>query len=229
MSIAERIAEIRERMDKAASRFGHRPEDITLVGVTKTVEEEAVREGIQAGLTDIGENRVQEILRKKDAFDGARIHMIGRLQSNKVRNLTQGIHLIQSVDRESLLREMERIGAREVMEFQCLFQVNIAGEDQKGGMGEEEVRPLLEKVEDLAHVRVRGLMMVAPFAENVEEIRWTFRKMRKLYDDLKQVGYNRTEMKVLSMGMTHDFEVALEEGANMVRIGSAIFGERNYQ
>lgn len=224
----EVLGEINESIAKHARLFGHNPEDVTLVAVTKTVEEERIRQAIAAGVTDIGENRVQELIRKHDAFEGARLHLIGQLQKNKVRTLPEDLLLIHSVDRKSLIDELERIGKRDSRTFNCLLQVNVAGEIQKGGMEPDEVFPTLEYVESLERVRVSGLMQIAPFAEDPEDVRKYFRTMRKLFEKAGEFGYNNSKMLHLSMGMSHDYRIALEEGANMVRIGSAIFGERHY-
>ncbi|MDD7592949.1 MAG: YggS family pyridoxal phosphate-dependent enzyme [Peptoniphilaceae bacterium] len=227
MGLRENVEQVRTRLEKAAARFGHKPQDVTLVAVTKTVEADVIREAIALGLTDIGENRVQEMSRKREAYAGARLHMIGQLQSNKVRQLPPEVVLVQSVDRLSLLNEMERIGARDGRDFLALIEIAIAGEAQKGGCAVEALPELLEAVEEMQHVRVNGLMCVAPAASDPEDVRPYFRKMRSLFDKTAAIGYNKTQMNVLSMGMTHDFEVALEEGSNMVRIGTALFGSRN--
>lgn len=229
MSVKENLENINRQIELSAAKFGHTSDQIRLIGVTKTIDDDKVLEGINAGIKEVGENRVQELVRKKDIFDGATVHMIGRLQTNKVKNLVGYSDLIQSVDRKNLIVEMERIGKRENHIFDCLLQINVAEEIQKGGMSEDELSEALEYVEELNFVKVRGLMMIAPFAENPEEIRWTFREMRKLFEKHKDIVYNNSKMEILSMGMSGDFQIALEEGANMVRIGSAIFGKRNYQ
>lgn len=227
MGLIENGQDIRSRINRAALRFGHRPEEITLIAVTKTVEEERIREAVSLGFVDVGENRVQEMIRKQDAFSGARLHMIGQLQKNKVRQLPPNVVLIQSVDRISLLQEMERIGVRDNRSFDALIEVNIAGETQKGGCPAEEVYSLLEAAEEMKQVRFRGLMTVAPAAKNPDEVRPVFKKMRTLFEKCRSFGYNRNQIDILSMGMSNDFEVALEEGATMVRIGTALFGKRS--
>lgn len=226
MGLKENWQGIRNRMDVAAARFGHRPKEITLIAVTKTVEEERIQEAIALGLVDVGENRVQEMLRKKEAFSGSRLHMIGQLQKNKVRQLPDNVVLVQSVDRLSLLKEMERIGIRDDRHFEALIEVSAAGEEQKGGCPVEEVIPLLDAAEEMQHVRFRGLMTVAPAVTDPEDVRFVFKKMRALFEKCRSIGYNRNQLDILSMGMSHDFEVALEEGATMVRIGTALFGKR---
>jgi len=211
-----------------AQRFGHTREQITLVGVTKFVDEAPIRSAIRSGLCHVGENQVQEILRKRDWFEGADVHMIGRLQTNKVRKLPADIALIQSVDRIGLADEIERQGALQGRIFRGLIQVNIAEEPQKGGVLIESLEDLIDRIEALEHLRIEGLMCTAPNCEDPESVRPIFREMRKLFERLEKIGYNNVKMNVLSMGMSHDFGVALEEGATMVRIGSALFGNRIY-
>lgn len=226
MTIQENIYFIQEEIEKYAKRFGHRKEDITLLAVSKTISEEKIQEALDAGIQDLGENRVQEILRKEEILRKARLHMIGQLQSNKVRQLAGKVDLIHSLDRPSLLKELEKIGKRENLTFSCLLQINVGMEVQKGGMKVDDIQPFLDKVEDLSYVKIKGLMTVAPFAENPEDIRWVFRDLRKRFEKLTDIGYNNSDMKILSMGMSNDYKIALEEGATMLRIGSAIFGQR---
>lgn len=228
MSVIENLDQIREKIEFYGGKFGHKKEEITLVGVTKFVDEEKIRQAIQNGLTDIGENRVQEIVRKEPMFDGANIHMIGQLQTNKVHKLPKSVKLIQSIDRPSLLEKLEAAGEKEDFIYHGLIQVNPAGEIQKGGVSPEDLPALLDFAQALSHVRIEGLMMVAPFSENLEEIRPFFRKMRKLFEKIGNRSYNQITMNILSMGMSHDYTVALEEGSNMIRVGSAIFGARDY-
>lgn len=228
MSVEENLEGIREEIERHAAVFGHKPEEVTLCAVTKTVETARIREAIACGVTDCGENRVQELEQKQaeGAYEGARLHMIGQLQSNKVRKLTSGLALIQSVDRQSLIQEMERIGDRDQADFKILLEVSIAGEEQKGGCPPDQIPELLDYVEELQHVQVQGLMCVAPARENPEEVRPYFTKMRKLFEKYAKIEYNNSKMEILSMGMSHDYRVALEEGANMIRLGTAIFGGR---
>lgn len=228
MSVKENLDEIQDRVIRSAEKFGHSWEDIHLVAVTKFVDEDRIRQALDWGVKEVGENQVQEIERKMEIFQGAQVHMIGQLQSNKVRKLTDGVALIQSIDRKSLLKEINRIGQRENMIFKGLIQVNNAKEEGKGGVYKEDLPELLDYVETLDHVQIEGLMNIAPFLDDPEEVRPYFRDMRNLFEKISQISYNQIKMNILSMGMTHDYEVALEEGANMVRIGRAIFGERDY-
>lgn len=226
MTIGDRLDDICDRIDRAARRFGHQRSDIDLIAVSKYVDRPAIEEALAYGIQDFGENQVQEIVRKKAWFAPARLHMIGQLQSNKVRKLPHDLALIQSIDRPSLVRELEKVGAREGVIFHGLIQVNNAGEAQKGGIAPHDLPALLDLIEGMEHLQIEGLMNIAPFFEQAEGVRPYFRDMRKLFEKIKNLGYNRINMKHLSMGMTHDYELALEEGANMVRIGRAIFGER---
>ncbi len=228
MSVKDNLLEINERIKESAAVFGHQQGEISLVAVSKMVDEKLVKEAMAEGLTTFGENRVQEIKRKRDLFKDCELHMIGRLQSNKVRDLLD-VSLIQSIDRKSLLKEMERIGKREDHLFHGLIQVNIVGEEQKGGIHPGNLIEILDYVESLEHVRIEGLMNIGPFTEDEHELRCSFREMRKLFDSAQKIMYNNTKMRILSMGMSHDYQIALEEGSTMVRIGSAIFGKRSYQ
>lgn len=227
--VCENLEKIRAEIEENARRFGHKPDEVTLVAVTKFVEDEKVLEALEAGVSDVGENRPQEIVRKESLFQGARVHLIGQLQRNKVRTIAGKTTLIHSVDRLSLLQELERIGIRDGVDFSCLIQMNLAQEASKSGIAEEELRPLLDAVEELSRVRVYGLMCMAPEAEDPESVRWVFQKARKIFEQTQKFGYNRSQMKILSMGMSNDFRIALQEGSTMVRIGSAIFGKRVYQ
>lgn len=228
MSIRDNLYRIRESIEKSCKIFGQKPEDISLIGVTKFVDQDRISHAINAGLKDVGENRVSEIIRKKDMFKSCNIHMIGQLQTNKVRKLPNDITLIQSIDRISLLKELERIGKRDNREFRGLIQVNLAEEEQKGGCYKKDLPAFLDYAEGIEQVKIEGLMMVAPDFKDVEDTRPYFRQCRKLFEKLSIMRYNRIEMKFLSIGMSHDFRIALEEGSNMVRIGRAIFGERDY-
>ena len=192
------------------------------------VDDDLVLEAMNEGIHIFGENQVQEIKRKKALFRGSDLHMIGRLQSNKVKDLLD-VALIQSVDRLSLIKELERIGKREDHVFKVLIQVNVVGEEQKGGINPTNLEEILKTIEDCHYIQVEGLMNIGPFTENQDELRYNFREMRKLFNTTQKIMYNNTKMKILSMGMSHDYQIALEEGSTMIRIGSAIFGQRSYK
>lgn len=225
MSIKDNLNEINDNLKKFASR-GEKPQ---LIAVTKTVDIERIREAIDCGVTDIGENKPQEMSWKYDELkDSVNYHMIGHLQSNKVKDVVGKACLIHSLDRMSVLKEIEKRASAINKSQDCLIQLNVAEEEQKSGLYLDDLDSFIEEIEKYEYVKVKGLMSIAPFAEDPEEIRWVFKKMREIYDKIKNTEYKNIEMKYLSMGMSHDYKVALEEGSNMVRVGSFIFGKRNY-
>ena len=230
MSIRENLEAIRAEIDAAARETGRTGADITLVGASKMNDAAACQEAIAAGIDALGENRVQEMTAKlaEDAYRGAPLHFIGHLQRNKVKQVVGKAVLIHSVDSLHLAEKIEQEAAKRDLTADILLEVNVAREESKFGLMLEEVIPLLEEVKNLPHVRVRGLMTIAPNVENPEENRKHFKKLYQLYVDIKNKNIDNGTVSILSMGMTNDFEVAIEEGATMVRIGTAIFGERNY-
>jgi pyridoxal phosphate enzyme (YggS family) len=227
--IADRVAAVRERMRRAAARAGRSPDDVVLVAVTKTHPPEVVREAFAAGLRDFGENRVQEAEGKVLALAdlrtaGIRWHLVGHLQSNKARKAVSLFDLVHSLDDADLGRRLDRIGAEAARVVRTLVQVDLAGEGTKSGLPEAALLPTLEALRGLPNLRVEGLMVLPPFEENPERTRPYFRRLRELRDRA------RTQSLLpgsdLSMGMSHDFEVAIEEGATHVRVGTELFGER---
>jgi len=230
MSIGENIAVIRERIDRAAAEAGRRGESVLLVAAAKTNPAAAVREAIAAGVDAVGENRVQELLAKnaQGAYQGAPVHLIGHLQRNKVRQAVGLADLIQSVDSLELLRLIDAQAQRLSLCQAVLLEVNIAGEASKTGLPPHALPGLLDAVGEMGHVRVRGLMAIPPISSKKGENRPYFAEMRKLFVDIGAKKYDNVSMDFLSMGMSGDFEDAVAEGANMVRVGSAIFGARAY-
>ena len=227
MSVAENLKTIRERVDAACERAGRRPEEVALIAVSKTKPLSMLQEAYEAGARDFGENKVQEILEKYPEMpEDARFHMIGHLQTNKVKQVVGKAVLIHSVDSLHLAEKIEQEAAKRDLTADILLEVNVAREESKFGLMLEEVIPLLEEVKNLPHVRVRGLMTIAPNVENPEENRKHFKKLYQLYVDIKSKNNDNGTMSVLSMGMTGDFEVAVEEGATMIRVGTGIFGSR---
>jgi len=222
--VAENLQKTLNKVRFAAERAGRNAEEIKLVAVSKTVDVEQIKGGIKAGIQALGENRVQDFLPKYEAVGGeVEWHFIGHLQSNKVRNIIDKVTLIHSLDRWSLAEEInKRAGSTAVLPC-VLVQVNISGEDSKFGMPPEEVLPFLRRASKLNNLKVCGLMTMAPFAGNPEEVRPVFRELKQLFDTISQEAIDGVHMDYLSMGMTNDFEVAIEEGANIVRIGRAIF------
>lgn len=227
MSVAENLKTIRERVDAACERAGRRPEEVALIAVSKTKPLSMLQEAYEAGARDFGENKVQEIQEKYPEMpEDARFHMIGHLQTNKVKQVVGKAVLIHSVDSLHLAEKIEQEAAKRDLTADILLEVNVAREESKFGLMLEEVIPLLEEVKNLPHVRVRGLMTIAPNVENPEENRKHFKKLYQLYVDIKSKNIDNGTMSVLSMGMTGDFEVAVEEGATMIRVGTGIFGSR---
>ena len=220
-----RIKNIWDRIAKAAAQSGRTAGEVTLVAVSKTVDVDQVDRAALLGIQDFGENRVPELLRKQQAFPELRWHMIGRLQTNKVKDLIGKTVLIHSLDRWSLARELNRRAQLAQTTVDALVQVNIAGEEQKGGLAPEDVESFLSSLGELPALRIKGLMTMAPEASNAEEVRPVFRELKELKLKLLKRQYDYVDLKYLSMGMSQDFEVAVEEGSNMVRIGSAIFAQ----
>lgn len=224
MSIADNILDVRRRIDSAMVRAGRSGEAVTVVAASKTAGAEAIREVIDAGIADIGENRLQDALPKVRAIGlGPKWHFIGYLQRNKVRHVVEFADLIQSVDRVSLLEEIERRAAKNGKTQRILIEVNVAGEEAKAGVDPPQLGDMLWAAGQLAHVKVEGLMTIAPLTSDAESVRPVFRELRRVFDKIGKEKAPNVEMLHLSMGMTDDFEVALEEGSNMVRVGRAIF------
>ena len=219
LDIPANLARVRERIARAAERAGRRPADVLLIGVSKTVDVARIRAAVAAGVTALGENRVQEAKAKiAELGRAATWHLIGHLQTNKVKDALELFDVIHSLDRLELARELERRAAARGQVVEALLQVNVAAEPSKGGVGPDAVSEALDVVGKLAHVRVRGLMTIPPEVERAEDARPWFRRLRELAE--------RHSLSELSMGMSGDFEVAVEEGATMVRVGTAIFGPR---
>jgi pyridoxal phosphate enzyme (YggS family) len=222
MSLEDNLQNIQHRIRAAAERGGHDPAGVTLVAVTKTVEEPLIRAAYELGLRQFGENRTEELTRKQEMFPEADWHMIGRLQTNKVKTAVTSAALIHSLDRWSLAQEIDKRAAQSGKIMPCLVQLNLAGEPQKGGMAENELEPFLSKAASLSALQIRGLMMIAPEKIN-EQNQEIFDKMKKIFDNIKGKRYTNVVMEYLSVGMSNDFELAVAAGANLVRIGSAIF------
>lgn len=228
MSIADNVKRINERIEKACLRCGRNPSEITLIGVTKTHGADVINEGIAAGIRDIGENRVQELMSKYDGIDkSAKIHLIGHLQSNKVKYIADKVSMIHSVDSFKLAKEISdrALGCGRIIDI--LIQLNISGEESKSGIEPDKLDGLLEQISTLKGIFVRGFMTIPPIESGDMNIsREIFRKLNKIYVDKKAKIYDNIKIDLLSMGMSNDFEIAIEEGSNMVRVGRAIFGER---
>ena len=230
MSIAENVAQIRERMNAAASAAGRDPKEVSLLAATKMNDADRVKEAVAAGVDACGENRVQELVQKQPlgAYEGVPVHFIGRLQTNKVNKVVGKVDLIESVDRLELLEVVNKTALRLGVRQDILFEVNIGGEEQKGGFTPEETLALAAKMGDYPGVKLCGLMTIPPISEKKGDNCKYFEKMRNLFIDIREKKYDNVSMVCLSMGMTDDFEDAISEGSTMIRVGTAIFGARYY-
>lgn len=227
--IKENAVQIRKKVRDAAEKSGRSLEDITLIAVTKTQGIEKIQHALQAGMLDLGENKVQELCEKYPLIDTeCRWHLIGHLQTNKVKFIIDKVHMIHSLDRLDLADEIQKRAAKAGRTVDVLVQVNVAGEETKFGIAPEEASDFVKQLAVYPNLRVRGLMTVAPHVQNPEETRPVFRQLKKIFIDIRQENIDNINMDYLSMGMSNDYEIAIEEGANMVRIGTAIFGARNY-
>ena len=229
MSLEENIARVKANMARAALEAGRDPAEITLAAATKVQTSDTIRAAIAAGIAVCGENRVQELTAHLDdyAYDGARVHFIGHLQTNKVRFVVGRVDLIESVDSPRLLEAVERQAAKLNLVQDILLEVNIGREESKGGCLPEDLPALARQAMDLPHVRLRGLMAIPPAAAEPGENRRFFAATRQLFVDIRsQIGDNDTDIDCLSMGMSGDYEDAIREGATLVRVGTALFGPR---
>jgi PLP dependent protein len=225
MSISDNILSVRQRIGAAAERSSRDPSSVKLVAVTKTVDLEDMEQALATQVEEFGENRVQELLRKYPHF-AAKInwHLIGHLQSNKVKQVLGKAQLIHSLDRLSLAQEISRTAQELQLTVPLLVQVNISGEESKYGLSTVEVNDFLAEIHAYPGINIKGLMTMAPLVPHQEEARPVFKGLATLAEDIKRQNYPGVTMNILSMGMSNDFEVAVEEGANLVRVGSAIFG-----
>ncbi len=230
MTIAERVAQIRAEIAIAADQSRRDPATIQLCAATKMNDTAAVREAIAAGVDCCGENRVQELVQKQaqNAYDGVPVHFIGRLQTNKVRQVVGHVDLIQSVDRENLLAALEKEATKQGIVQDILLECNIAAEQSKGGFSPVALRELLPKMGEFPSLRVRGLMAIPPVSHYPGENYKFFREMLQLSVDIRAKKYDNISMDILSMGMSGDFQDAIAAGSNLIRLGTAIFGPRPY-
>lgn len=230
MNIEERLAAVKENIKNAAQKCGRSPEDITLVAVTKTHGPDVINEAIRLGVTDIGENRPQELRDKYNDIMPVRWHQIGHLQTNKIKYIIDKVCLIHSVDSVKLMEEINRQAEKHGLIMDILIEVNISGEETKFGVNPNELDEILKRAGYLRNIKVTGLMTIAPKTDEKLKNKVHFNKMYNLYLDIGAKKYDNVSMRYLSMGMSGDYEAAIEAGANMVRVGSAIFGAReNYQ
>jgi pyridoxal phosphate enzyme (YggS family) len=228
--IPRRLVEVRDRIAEAAGRAGRRPEDVRLIAVSKTHPLDAIRAACDAGQLDFGENKVQEALQKIAQSTDTRLrwHLIGHLQSNKARKAATAVETIHAIDSIELLRRVDQAAADAGRRVDVLIQVDLALEETKHGAPVGDVPALVRAADGCAAARLTGLMLLPPLSDDPERARPWFARLRALRDELVAQGGAADRLRELSMGMSHDFEVAIEEGATMIRVGSAIFGERNY-
>lgn len=223
------VKETCDKIIKAAESAKRDSSEIRLMAVTKTVAPEKVNKAIEAGCTLLGENRVQELLEKYESYDKrAEIHFIGKLQTNKVKYIIDKVSMIESVDSLKLAEEIEKNCAKANKVMDILLEVNIAKEESKSGFFEEEILEVSQKIADFPHLRLRGLMTIGRFGAEIEETRQYFEKMRHLLVDIKAKNIDNIYINILSMGMSADYELAVSEGATIVRVGRGLFGARKY-
>ena len=229
--IKENLKQVEENINAACQRAGRDPKEVTLIAVSKTKPVSMIEEAIDYGIKDFGENKVQEMCDKIEKISNKlNWHLIGHLQRNKVKYIVDKARLIHSVDSLRLAQQIDSEAKKENVICNILIEVNIAGEESKFGVSKDQVKELLEEIKELTNVHVKGLMTIAPYVEDAEENRGYFREMNKLFIDMRQenADNDNIDMEILSMGMTGDYQVAIEEGATMVRVGTGIFGARNY-
>jgi len=223
MSIKDNLEIVKNNIKRAALKVNRDPAEITLVAVSKTVEIDVIKQAYALGQVDFGENRVQSLKPKSEALPQARWHLIGQLQTNKVRDVVGRSCLIHSLDRWNLAEEIDRQARVQDILMPTLLQINIAGEEQKAGLTPADVESFLDAVGQLENLQVLGFMTMAPLLDNPEEARQVFRELNAMYRQFGVINYRNVELKYLSMGMSQDYEVAIEEGANIIRVGTAIF------
>ena len=227
--LKENLDSVKNKIELACKRAGRSIDEITLIAVSKTKPLSDIEELITYGTTEFGENKVQELVDKfENVSTPVNWHLIGHLQTNKVKYVVDKACLIHSVDSIKLAKEIEKEAVKKNVIVNILVQVNVANEDTKFGLDTDEVIELVEQISKLSNIKIKGLMTIAPFVENPEDNRGYFSQLKQLSLDIKSKNIDNVDMSILSMGMTNDYEVAIEEGATMVRVGTGIFGERNY-
>lgn len=230
MNLQENIISVKTKIEEA-KKIGEYKQEVELIAVTKTVESDVMNEALKYGINHIGENKVQEIQRKYDQIERTDIHwhLIGSLQTNKVKYIADKVYMIHSLDRLSLAQEIDKQASKYNRVIDCLIQVKISEEDTKHGVEETGVEDLIKSIaKEFKNIRICGLMGMAPYREDKEETRSYFRKLKSIFDNIKSKDISNVDMKHLSMGMSNDFEIAIQEGATLVRVGTSIFGEREY-
>jgi PLP dependent protein len=228
-NIQVNITEIEEEINQICKKCGRNPEDITLIAVTKTVDTERINYAVECGVSNLAENKVHEIMDKYDAVaKNVKWHLIGHLQTNKVKYIIDKVELIHSVDSIKLAEEINKRAQQNNLIKDVLVQINVAEEDTKFGISLEQTVDFVKSISGFGNIHIKGLMTIAPYDLNPEGVRPIFKQLKDKFNELAQMNLPNIEMKHLSMGMSNDYKVAIEEGANMIRIGTAIFGKRNY-
>jgi pyridoxal phosphate enzyme (YggS family) len=229
-SIKDNLFEIRKSIKEAANKADRSENEVTLLAVTKTVETDAIQEAMANGVTEVGENKPQELVRKYDIIgDKVKWHLIGSLQTNKVKYIIDKVHMIHSLDRISLVKEIQKQAEKVDRTIKCLVQVNISKEESKHGIYREDVVDFVKEVSNnFKNIKIEGMMTMAPFTEDEIKVRSVFKGLKELSNEIKDLNIPNVDMDVLSMGMSHDYKIAIEEGATIVRVGTSIFGKRDY-
>jgi pyridoxal phosphate enzyme (YggS family) len=231
LTISRNIEQINKQKTQAAIKAGRNPDDVTLMAVTKLHNVEEINEAVKAGIADIGENKVQELLSKHDDVLSVNWHLIGHLQTNKVKSIIDKVVMIHSVDSLRLAKEINKRSKQKDLVMDVLVQINYAKESTKFGIEADEAQELIREIsEKYENIRIKGIMCIPPYEDNPEDSRKYFKKAKEDFENLKKKNFNdRVSMEYLSMGMSNDFEVAIEEGSNIVRVGTSIFGNRDYR
>ncbi|WAM30619.1 YggS family pyridoxal phosphate-dependent enzyme [Caldicellulosiruptor naganoensis] len=224
--LKKNIEEIQERIEKACLRSGRNPSEVKLLGATKGVDIDTIRLANELGVKVFGENRVQEFLPKYNQLPHLEWHFIGRLQTNKIKYIYDKVLLIHSIEKVEQIQELEKRCSKVGKNIDVLIEVNIGGEPSKGGVLPDNVEGLIEKICECKYVNLKGFMTIPPIEKDEKKLRQYFRRMKEIFENYKKLNYNNVKIEVLSMGMSNDFEVAIEEGATLVRIGTKLFGER---
>ena len=227
--VKEQLREVQKNIEQACIRAGRKPEEVTLIAVSKTKPVPMLEEAYEGGARDFGENKVQEIMDKYEKVKPVRWHLIGHLQTNKVKYIIDKVAMIHSVDSLHLAKEIDKRARQHGLVMDILIQVNSAMEESKFGITTEETGKMIDDIlRECPNIRIRGLMCIAPFEDNPDDARVYFAEVKKLYDEYAKVHHPNLDFKYLSMGMSNDFEVAVEEGSNLIRVGTSIFGARDY-
>lgn len=220
---------VQEELSRAVKKSNRSLEDVTLLAATKTVDAETINYAISKGISFIGENKVQEFLSKDNLVNGATRHFIGHLQTNKVKDIIDKVDMIESVDSIKLAREISKQAQKKNITMDILLEVNIGGEESKWGFTPQNTEEAVREIAEFSNLRIKGLMTIPPICEQKEGNREFFRKMYKLFVDIRDKNIDNSSMEILSMGMSDDFAIAVEEGATLIRLGTALFGKRNYK